>query len=333
MGSRLASLLIQQTTKAGDRSGAPGDAQRVPHHRGGGGHGGLAEVALHASKRSDRRHADAAQEHRLGLRHIDTSRKAVGALRGFLVDVLHVLQAPDADHLDAVRLEARLALRGSVGVVGRAESDSFYVQVRERGEHAAEGGDEGDAGLALHARDELRLALLAERVAGRGVREHDDLGRDHSEERDVLGEMRDLAAVSLLLTLVRTGGTVRDHAGEVHRYFGRCESNHLDLHRRVARRHEEADAHRSPARFHAARRRSYFSMPATLSMPALTQASSFSPPGAPEAPAAPMVSSPTLIGSAPWFAITLLRWIRPSCGLALSRSTISPDGMRKVREV
>jgi len=52
----------------------------------------------------------------------------------------------------------------------------FTFQVRERGEHAAERGDEGDAGLALHARDELRLALLAERVAGRGVREHDDLG-------------------------------------------------------------------------------------------------------------------------------------------------------------
>src|SRR5438034_4680593 len=330
MGLRLASFFIQQAAKAGDRSGDPGDAQRVPHHRGGGRHGELAELAFHAFERRNGRHADAAQEHRLRLRHVDPAREAVGALRGFLVDVLHVLQPPDADHLDAVRLKGRLALRGGVGVVGRAESDSLYVQVRERGEHAAERGDEGNAGLALHARDELRLALLAERVARRGVREHDDLGRDHGEERDVLGEVRDLAAVALLLTLVRTGRTVRDHAREMHRNFGWSEGNHLHLDRRIARRHEEADAYRSPARFQG---RNYFSMLATLSIPALTQASSFSPPGAPEAPAAPMVSSPTLIGSAPWFAIALLRWIRPSCGLALSRSTSSPDGMRKVREV
>ena len=43
----------------------------------------------------------------------------------------------------------------------------------------------------------------------------------------------------------------------------------------------------------------HLSWSATLSIPALMQASSFSPPGAPDAPAAPMVSSPTLIGSAP----------------------------------
>src|ERR1700704_1564274 len=43
----------------------------------------------------------------------------------------------------------------------------------------------------------------------------------------------------------------------------------------------------------------YFRSPATLSIPALTQASSLSPPGAPEAPAAPITSLPTLIGSAP----------------------------------
>ena len=64
------------------------------------------------------------------------------------------------------------------------------------------------------------------------------------------------------------------------------------------------------------------------------QASSFSPPGAPEAPAAPMVSSPILIGSAPCAAVTLVRHVtrlaadRPS-GALPSR----PTAMRNVRAV
>ena len=51
----------------------------------------------------------------------------------------------------------------------------------------------------------------------------------------------------------------------------------------------------------------YFNWSATLSMPALAQTSSFSPPGAPETPTAPITSSPTLIGRAPWAATTLVR--------------------------
>ena len=43
----------------------------------------------------------------------------------------------------------------------------------------------------------------------------------------------------------------------------------------------------------------YFNLSLILSSPAWMQASSFSPPGAPEAPAAPITSSPILIGSAP----------------------------------
>lgn len=46
-------------------------------------------------------------------------------------------------------------------------------------------------------------------------------------------------------------------------------------------------------------RQAYFSASATLAMPALTQASSLSPPGAPEAPAAPITSLPALIGTPP----------------------------------
>jgi hypothetical protein len=50
-------------------------------------------------------------------------------------------------------------------------------------------------------------------------------------------------------------------------------------------------------------RTGYLSWSATLSMPAFEQASSFSPPGAPETPTATMTSSPALIGSAPWAAM------------------------------
>src|SRR5262249_14334916 len=79
--------------------------------------------------------------------------------------------------------------------------------------------------------------------------------------------------------------------------------------------------------------RDHFSWSATLSSPALTQASSLSPPGAPDTPAAPITSSPIVIGRAPCAAITLVRWMAPSCGLSFRRLTISPEGMRNVRDV
>lgn len=46
-------------------------------------------------------------------------------------------------------------------------------------------------------------------------------------------------------------------------------------------------------------RRAYFSCSATRAMPALAQTSSFSPPGAPETPTAPIVTLPILIGTPP----------------------------------
>src|SRR3982074_3814870 len=77
----------------------------------------------------------------------------------------------------------------------------------------------------------------------------------------------------------------------------------------------------------------YFSVSAALSMPALAQTSSFSPPGAPETPTAPITSSPALIGSAPCAATTLVRWISGSSGLSCSRLAKSPDELRNVRDV
>src|SRR5215472_14951930 len=66
-------------------------------------------------------------------------------------------------------------------------------------------------------------------------------------------------------------------------------------------------------------------------MPAFTQASSLSPPGAPETPAAPITSSPTMIGSAPRAVVKPVRYCAPICGFFFSRSSISPEGMRNVR--
>src|SRR5215469_13771085 len=68
-------------------------------------------------------------------------------------------------------------------------------------------------------------------------------------------------------------------------------------------------------------------------MPALTQASSLSPPGAPETPAAPITSSPTVIGSAPRAVVKPVRYCAPICGFFFNRSSISPEGMRNVRAV
>src|SRR5882672_6895668 len=86
--------------------------------------------------------------------------------------------------------------------------------------------------------------------------------------------------------------------------------------------------------FHEKReQRSYFNCAATLSMPALAQASSLSPPGAPEMPMAPMVSLPTMIGSAPCAATKLVRKKFPALGLPLTASANFPDGARVVRAV
>src|SRR5438046_10308582 len=43
------------------------------------------------------------------------------------------------------------------------------------------------------------------------------------------------------------------------------------------------------------------------------------------------LQSPTLIGSAPWLAMTLVRWIKPSVGSAFERSSSRPDGERDRR--
>src|SRR6516165_7807114 len=72
----------------------------------------------------------------------------------------------------------------------------------------------------------------------------------------------------------------------------------------------------------------YFNSSATLSMPALAQASSLSPPGAPETPMAPMVSSPTLIGNAPRVGTMLVRCRAPAVKLSLMASPKSPDDLR-----
>src|SRR5215471_6260646 len=77
----------------------------------------------------------------------------------------------------------------------------------------------------------------------------------------------------------------------------------------------------------------HFRSAATLSMPALAQASSLSPPGAPDTPTAPIVSLPTLIGSAPRAGVMFVRKSAPAFGLPLTPSANSPDDLEKVRAV
>src|SRR4029077_11818421 len=77
----------------------------------------------------------------------------------------------------------------------------------------------------------------------------------------------------------------------------------------------------------------HFSSAATFSMPALAPASYFSPPGAPDTPTAPIVSLPTLIGSAPCAGVMLVRNNAPAFGLPFTPSANSPDDLEKVRAV
>src|SRR5262249_41566443 len=85
----------------------------------------------------------------------------------------------------------------------------------------------------------------------------------------------------------------------------RCER---PCHRRAAEQRDElAPPHHSitsSARASSAQNSVQFRLAATLAMPALAQASSFSPPGAPETPTAPITSLPTLIGTPPPTATT-----------------------------
>src|SRR4051812_38118085 len=65
--------------------------------------------------------------------------------------------------------------------------------------------------------------------------------------------------------------------------------------------------------------RTHFNASATLAIPALAQASSFSPPGAPETPTPPIGSLPARIGTPPPTPTTLGIWRRK----ALAGSSIS----------
>jgi len=69
----------------------------------------------------------------------------------------------------------------------------LHFQVRERGGARSERVMKGmPVSRCMRATSSASPCFRA--CSWRGVREHDDLGRDHGEERDVLGEVRDLAA-------------------------------------------------------------------------------------------------------------------------------------------
>src|SRR5207302_607322 len=74
----------------------------------------------------------------------------------------------------------------------------------------------------------------------------------------------------------------------------------------------------------------YLSWSATLSIPALPQASSCGPPlGAPLSPTAPSVSLPILIGTPPWSGITSVnaRWPETLVSVRCAHSSVVPPNV------
>src|ERR1700676_2626613 len=159
----------------------------------------------------------------------------------------------------------------------------------------------------------MRGHLIALRGAGlhRGLRHGD---RDGEREVLVGGQLG-----------IRRGG---DAAGQCQRDSGDevCSPDHVKS--SVESRVTAADENRMKVGSFA-----YLRSADTLSMPALAQTSSLWPPGAPDTPMAPIVSSPMAIGNAPCAATMLLRKSAPAVGLPLTFSANLPDGMRSVRAV
>src|SRR5580704_309870 len=73
-------------------------------------------------------------------------------------------------------------------------------------------------------------------------------------------------------------------------------------------------------------RAAYFSLSAALAIPALAQAASLSPPGAPLTATAPMVTSPTLIGTPPW-ALIVPGMVAGGAAVPAGGGVAGPDGL------
>src|SRR5262245_14640179 len=164
-----------------------------------------------------------------------------GPLRRLVIDVRHVVEPAVAHHLHAVLLQQRFALERRLLAVGRAERDARRAQHLEGGKDAAESGGDDGAALISQTLHELGLATPAERIAGRGVGEHDDAGLDHGEQLRAFADVLDLRAVALLLSVERPRRSMCDHAREMNRNaLGRhCDDFRLD--RRISRWNEEAE--------------------------------------------------------------------------------------------
>src|SRR5262245_25122526 len=161
--------------------------------------------------------------------------------RRLVIDIRDVFEPAVAHHVHAVLFEQRLALERRLLAVGRAERDARRTQRLEGGEDAAESGGDGCAALSSQALHELGLGTPAERVAGGGVGEHDDVGFDHGEQLRAFADMRDLRAVALLLSVERARRSMRDHAREMNRNPLGRHCDHFRLNRRIPRGNEEAE--------------------------------------------------------------------------------------------
>ena len=142
------------------------------------------------------RHAGAAEEHRLGLRPVDRAGQAVGALGGLVVDVGDPLQVFRAHHRVAVRFEMGACPAPSSRPNRARHSASRRTPSRSSAATTAPNAvTMRHARCLAEARQQRGLALAAEIVAGRGMRDDDDVRLDRRQHLDAAIEAVDHRAV------------------------------------------------------------------------------------------------------------------------------------------
>src|SRR5205814_4507776 len=127
------------------------------------------------------------------------------------------------------------------------------------------------------------------------------------------------------------GGVRNRHAVDRHRQVGEGDQRRLRRHRHAPGGGVMLGVMAGNSGHDALSAEPYFSMSLTLSSPACTQGSSL-PPGEPDTAAAPMTSSPTLIGRPPAIAMTFgsVTCCRTPASPSAKRLAVTAEGTRNV---
>src|SRR5215813_185428 len=219
---------------AGQPQGIPHHGRRCRNHR-------FTEVLLELLQDRDGGHAGSTQKYRLRFWHVDRAAELIGALRRLLVNVRDILEATAAHHLKAVFHQMGVGLVGDLTIVRRPERDALDGKAGERCGDTAERRRNGHGVLSLHALNERGLGTLAQRITRRRMRDHHHTGLYQREQASGFVNVLNLGAVAFLLPVMASGGAMRDHPREMHRYTGRRHRRHFWFDRWVARRNEKAE--------------------------------------------------------------------------------------------